>query len=166
MTAEEFKLHQGIKFWNIVFTIFFVLVNIFGFWLFTENQLYVELEFIGLFEILVLSLAVFRTIRLFVYDNITLFLREAFMDKKVVEGKYFFQESQNSLKRTIYKLLLCPWCFGVWSASIIVFVYFIFPELRIFVYILAVASVASVLQIFSNLIGWSAEEKKLKVQNI
>lgn len=166
MTAEEFKLHQGIKFWNIVFTVFFVLVNIFGFWLFMQNQLFVELEFISFFEILVLSLAVFRTIRLFVYDNITLFLREAFMDKKVVDGKYFFEESQNSLKRTIYKLLLCPWCFGVWSASIIVFVYFIVPELRIFVYILAVASVASVLQIFSNWIGWSAEEKKLKVQNI
>jgi hypothetical protein len=52
----------------------------------------------------------------------------------------------------------------VWSSVFLTFFYFAFPELKVLVLILAVASLASMFQIFTNLLGWYAEGKKNEVQ--
>ncbi len=163
MNLQEYKLHQGIKFWNVIFTIFFLFLNFFFFLILKKSQ--ISIINISLFDFVIISLSVWRSVRLFVYDNITLFLREFFLDLKIENDKYEFFESKNSFKATIYKLLLCPWCFGVWSASILTFIYFFAPDFKIFYYILASSSVASFLQVYSNLLGWKAESKKQEAQN-
>jgi hypothetical protein len=118
---------------------------------------------VSIFDIFILSLATFRLVRLFIYDNITLWLRDMFNDVKHIEGKYFYVESENSFKLTLHKLMNCPWCFGVWAAFFSAFFYFTFPHLQIIFIVLAIAGIGSFVMIVSNLIGWSAEEKKIKV---
>ncbi len=163
MTEKEFKLHQGVKVWNIFFTIFFVLLTWFLTCLVFSWQILPDQ--IPVFDFVILSLAIFRLIRLFVYDNIFLFLRESFMDVERIEGRVFYVSSKNSLKLTIYKLLLCPWCFGVWAAMLAFFFYVIFPELFFIFIVLAIAALGSLLQLTTNLIGWQAESKKKEVEN-
>ena len=117
-------------------------------------------------DFFILALASMRLVRLFVYDNITLFIREMVLDVTRVRyagtGDEFVERvsSRNSLKRTLEKLLNCPWCMGVWFASALLFFYCAFPEIWIFFLILAVSGVASLLMVFANLIGWAAEHQK------
>lgn len=162
MTQEEFLLHQGVKKWNIISSVFFVLLSLamyFIFLKFAPNDLSLNVS-----DIVILTLANYRLIRLFIYDNITLFVREYFMDLRIVDGKYSYHNSVNAFKLTMHKLLNCPWCFGVWTTFISAFFYFSFPSLKIIFILLAVAAVASFLILLSNLIGWSAEYKKIQVQ--
>jgi hypothetical protein len=117
---------------------------------------------IGGFEFILLSLAIFRLTRLFVYDGITQFLRDQFL---IVTGetreKYAY-----GFKRCSSDVLSCPWCFSIWGGSILLFLYFLFPGVMFFVVLLlALSAVATFLQISTNLIGWQAEAKKIEVQD-
>jgi hypothetical protein len=164
MTEQELRLHNGVKIWNIISSIFFIALVTFLYLVFVSIQgINYQISF---FDIAVLILANYRLVRLFIYDNITLFFRELFMDLENAEGKYAYVNSNNSFKLTMHKLLNCPWCFGVWTTFISAFFYFTFPQLQIIFILLAISSVATFLIILSNLIGWSAEEKKLKVQKM
>ena len=96
-----------------------------------------------------MTLAVFRIIRLFVYDRITKWFRDMFVGFESGPGK------------TINDLLGCPWCIGVWASVVVVFFYYLSSISWIVILMLAVASVASFLQILANLIGWKAENLKL-----
>lgn len=163
MTEEEFRLHQGVKLWNIVASVFFVGLCLVMYFVFIRLQPVFSLEYITTFDLIILALATHRLVRLFIYDNITLFIREWFMDLHVEGGVYKYMNSKNSFKLTMHKLLNCPWCLGVWVAFVSAFLYFSFPVLQMVFVILAFASVASFLILLTNLLGWSAEEKKLKV---
>ena len=161
MTKNEYELHNGVKIWNILASIFFIILCILMYMCFLTMR--PENFSINIFDIVILSLANFRLIRLFIYDNMTLFIRESFMDLKIQDDKYEFVHSKNSFKLTMYKLMTCPWCFGVWAAFVSSFLYFTFP---VFVYvfiILAISAVASFLMLLTNLIGWYAEGKKREV---
>ncbi len=160
MTEEEFLLHQGVKKWNIVATMFFLLLFVFLYFLFYK-VLQNNLNFTW-FDIIILSLANYRLIRLFVYDNITLLLREYFMDLEISDRKYQFVNSKNSFKLTVHKLLNCPWCFGIWTTFVSVFFYFSFEIFKIIFILLAISSIASFLILLSNFVGWSAEYKKIQ----
>jgi hypothetical protein len=166
MTEQEYKLHQGVKLWNIAASLFFVGLCLVMYSVFLKLQPSFMVAEITYFDLLILALATHRLIRLFIYDNITLFLREIFQDLKIENGFYEFVNSKNSFKLTVHKLLNCPWCLGVWIAFVSAFFYFAFPVFQIVFIILAFASVASLLILFTNFLGWSAEEKKLKVQNM
>lgn len=162
MNAQELKLHKGVKMWNVIASIFFVFLCLFLYALFISitggNYS------ISIFDIVILALANFRLIRLFIYDNITLFLREWFMDLEETGGVYEYVLSKSAFKLTIYKLLVCPWCFGVWSTFISMFFFFSFPSLKIVFIALAISAVASLFIILSNMIGWTAEARKKKVE--
>ncbi len=108
---------------------------------------------IDFFDAVLLSLATFRLVRLFVYDKVTAWIRAMFND--AVDGP----------RKTLADLLGCPWCFGVWAALGLVFVYFVFPVAWYFILILAIAGVGSFLQLLSNLIGWKAELGKLETRS-
>ena len=107
---------------------------------------------ISTFDFILLSLATFRLIRLFVYDKVSLFVREYFADEK------------SGPKKTIGDLLGCPWCFGVWAGTLLVFFYYVMPMAWFVILILAVSGVASFIQILINMIGWRAEQLKNEVQ--
>ena len=164
MTPQEFKLHNWVKIWNVLASLFFLLLCL-GMWtiFIALNPNSVQ---ISILDIAILSLANFRLIRLFVYDNMTLFIREMFMDIKTEEGNFFYVTSKNSFKLTMHKLTTCPWCFGVWLTFVSAFIYFTFPVFKILFILLGVSAIASFLIIVTNLVGWYAEGKKKSVENI
>lgn len=167
MREEEFKLLRAVKIWNLTASVFFLVICLIMFIVFQSLK---PVNFVvTIFDLIILSLANFRLVRLFIYDNITVFLREIFMDLKIrdnLDGIKIFDyiESKNSFKFTLHKLLQCPWCFGIWTSFISSFFYFTFPELQIVFIVLAISALASFSILLSNLIGWTAEEKKIKVE--
>ncbi len=103
---------------------------------------------ISTFDFILLSLATFRLIRLFVYDKVSLFVRE------------YFANGKSGPKKTVGDLLGCPWCFGVWASTFLIFFYYVMPMAWFVILILAVSGAASFIQIFINMIGWRAEQLK------
>lgn len=137
--------------WNILFSFFFlvlVVAAISG--LAGAGRLVL---FIPVGTLLLLSLATFRLIRLFTYDHITASLRDRLSACP-----------ENTFLGTAGRLLACPWCTGMWFAFLMYVGYAAIPYLMIpLMYILAIAAVASVLQIGSNSLGWNAELRKRTV---
>jgi energy-converting hydrogenase Eha subunit G len=64
---------------------------------------------------------------------------------------------------TLSALLHCSWCQGLWFSGFVIFFYFATPLAWPVILILALAGVASFIQILANLAGWSAELKKRTV---
>ena len=122
-------------------------------------------------EFVLLALAVFRLIRLSTYDTIAQFLRDWFMDTKweYDDATKLYRVTRTKpikgLRRELYELFACPWCIGVWLSLGLVFAFFAYPPTLYLVLILAVAGLASIVQILSNLIGWYAEGRKIEVKN-
>lgn len=146
-------------FWNVVFILFYIgLVVMAGIILNTEARMaYTELT---LLDLAIISLASFRFTRLFVYDAMTKFFREQFWDVKLVRTKVMLVKPVTGPRRTLADLMCCPWCFGVWATSFILFFYLLTPHAYFPILILALSSIATMLQIFSNMIGWKAEQLK------
>ena len=149
-------------FWNFVFLVFFVgLVTMGVIILDTEARLaYSDLT---LTDLVLLTLATYRLIRLFVSDNVMKFFREQFWDVQEVRGKSLLVKPAGGPRRTIADLISCPWCFGVWSAATILFFYLLTPYAELPVLILAVAGAGTWLQQLAALTGWKAEQTKNEV---
>jgi len=160
-----FKDDQG--FWNFFFTLFFALTFlVLGLLLLRYDLLPVS---ISLFDAFLLSLATFRVTRLFVYDKITQFIRDWFLDKQLAQneaGEYFIvrEKPASGPRRTLSELLACPWCFGMWAALFVCFLYFLTPFAWFPIFVLAVSSIGTLFQLFANLVGWKAENYKRKVE--
>lgn len=137
--------------WNIIFSLFFLgLVALSYIYLSGRGLLTTSIPWT---DLILLSLATFRLVRLFTYDHITEFLRNAVSSAR--EGTFL---------GTIKDLLGCPWCTGVWFAFLAYVGYSASPEVIMpLVLILAIAALASFFQVFSNLVGWNAEDKKIDV---
>lgn len=150
-------------FWNVIFTLFYVgLLVMLGIILSTEaHKTYGELT---TFDIVIVSLASFRLVRLFVYDNMTKFFREQFYDAKLVKTKVVLVKPETGPRRTLADLMSCPWCFGVWATTMVIFFYLLTPLSYFPILILALSGVASYLQLFANMIGWKAEQLKKEVE--
>jgi len=129
----------------------------------TEAQIaYVDLTF---FDIAIISLASFRLIRLFVYDAMTKFIREQFYDAKVTKaGKVTLYKPLKGPRRTLCDLMGCPWCFGVWASAIVIFCYLLTPLAFFPILLLAISAIATWLQLFTNMIGWKAEQLKRETE--
>ncbi len=137
-------------FWNIVFAVFFAFLVLAG-----ANLLYgsgLLYHSIPLFDFVLMALAIFRLVRLFCYDIITKFIRDALAPCP-----------KDSFLGTLHALLACPWCAGLWFAFFVVFFYYASPLAWPVILILALAGIASLIQVFANLLGWHAEGKKREV---
>lgn len=151
-------------FWNLVFALFFVmLVGMATIILETEG--YKKLNELTYFDLLLISLASFRLIRLVVYDKITAFFREQFWDATEMKTKVVLTKAKVGPRRTLADLLSCPWCFGIWASAMVTFFYLLTPYAYYAVLFLALAGVATFMQLLANLIGWKAEELKQKVES-
>ncbi len=147
-------------FWNILFGLFFVILSGLGV-IILSTEAYKDPTTLTLVDFLLLALATQRFTRLFVYDSMTKFFREQFYD--AVEGKrgeLLLVKAASGPRRTLADLLSCPWCFGVWAAATITFFYLLTPFAYVPVLMLAIASVASMLQLFANVLGHRAEQLK------
>lgn len=148
--------------WNIVFTIFFFALAVMGAIILETDAIrsWAELTII---DYLLMTLASWRLIRLFVYDAVTKFIREQFYDAKEVKGKVILTRPEHGPRRTLADLFACPWCLGVWLTGLVVFFYMITPYAMFPIALLALSAVATFLQLLSNMVGHRAEQ--LKNQN-
>lgn len=151
-------------FWNVVFLLFFIVLIFMGA-VILEEEAYHTYETLTLLDYVLITLASFRIIRMVIYDKIFAFFREQFYDATENKGEVLLVKPERGPRRTLADLLSCPWCFGVWSTAMVAFFYLLTPYAFFPVLFLALASVASFLQLLSNLVGWKAEQTKLDVEN-
>jgi hypothetical protein len=148
-------------FWNIIFLIFFICLAFLA-TVILESEAWKPYGSLTLQDYVIITLASFRVIRAVVYDKIFAFFREQFYDPVENKGKIVLVKPEKGPRRTLAELLACPWCFGIWSAAMVSFFYLFSPIFFYPILFLALAGVATLLQVSSNLIGWKAEELKDK----
>lgn len=150
-------------FWNIIFVLFYLALLSMAV-IVLNTEAHIPYSDLAVFDIALITLATHRLIRLFVYDSMTKFFREQFLDAKIGRGKkVLLYKPERGPRRTLSDLMGCPWCFGVWAGTLVAFFYLLTPLAYFPILILAIASVASTLQIFTNMLGHRAEQ--LKNQN-
>jgi hypothetical protein len=150
-------------FWQVIFTVFFLILIFLGV-VILDTEARIPLADLTLFDLTLITLASWRLTRLFVYDTITKFIREQFADVvKEIDG-YVLVKPKKGPRRTLYELFYCPWCFGVWAAATVSFFYLLTPLAVYPVIFLAIAAVASFLQLLANLVGHHAEKAKRDVE--
>jgi hypothetical protein len=141
------------KFWNFMATIIYiVLIVLLGY---VMKQKGIKIEQIRIWEVFVLALASYRLTRILVFDKIFKFFRDFFRSKSRLQVFYVVKE-----------ILGCPWCAGVWVALVNVTIYFLVPYGSLFIYLLAIAGIASFFVIFVNYFGLSVEEKQHAVKSL
>lgn len=137
-------------FWSLFFSALFAVLLFVGIaWLAATGKFNRPLS-TG--DLVLMVLAIWRLIRLFTYDAITAFIRE-----------WFAGAAPHTLRGTLNTLMNCPWCIGLWFSYFVVFFYFATIYAWPVILVLALAAVASFLQLLANLVGWSAEAKKRMV---
>lgn len=153
-------------FWYAMYSIFFIVVATVMIWSLHKTNGALPTS-IPLFDLGLLVLATFRLTRLFVYDKITYFLRDMFQhaeEEYTQEGVTYFKKTERTRGplRVAYELLICPWCFSIWAGLLVTYAYFLRTDLFWFpILIFAISGVATAIQIFVNMIGWVAEDKKI-----
>jgi hypothetical protein len=61
---------------------------------------------------------------------------------------------------TLSSIITCPWCAGVWVTLIIIVFYYLVPFGVLLVYVLALAGLASIVILLSNLLHMYTEGKQ------
>lgn len=126
-------------YWNSAYSaVFLVLVTGLTYYLFSRRE---NINNLSIFDFVILALAVFRLIRLFVYDTVTDFIRQ------------YLAEYKTGPRKTAADLLSCPWCTGIWMSLVVIFIYSAIPYSWIFLLILALAGTGSIIQIIINKIS-------------
>jgi len=149
--SEEPNSQQ--KFWNFMATLFYILlIVLLGFGLKYKG---IKVEQIRIWEVFLLALASYRLTRILVFDKIFKFFRDFIRSKSKLYVFYVVKE-----------ILGCPWCAGVWVALVNVAVYFLVPFGNLFIYLFAIAGVASFFVILVNFLGLQVEEKQHVVKNL
>lgn len=156
------------NFWNFVFGIAYVVFVAASAWhvYFVRGVLPVH---IPAFDFFIITLAIFRLTRLFVYDKIMRFFREWFMQKKVIQTNMGEMVElagyPRGIRRTISELLACPWCTGVWVSLPVFYAYAMYQSWAWYaIFVLALSGAATIIQLTANLIGWQAELGKMAAQ--
>lgn len=150
---------SGQYIWSVVFSAFFVLLVVMcAIILETEARIaWVDLTVV---DFTIMLLASWRLTRLFVYDSLTRFIREQFMDVVKVGRGYRLEMPKVGPRRLLAELFACPWCMSVWTSAFVVFVYLL-TEYAVFPFVLlGLSAVVAFLQLFTNLVGYNAERAK------
>jgi hypothetical protein len=146
-------------FWSFVFSVFFLILVIMGA-IILETEARLAWAELTTFDYIIMLLASWRLTRLFVYDNITRFVREQFKDVVKVGRGYRLETPKSGPRRLLSELFECPWCTSVWTSTIVVFLYLL-TEYAVFPFVLlGLSAVASFLQISTNWLGHNAERAK------
>ncbi len=148
--------------WNFIFTVFFLVLVVMGS-IILQSEARMPYSALTPFDITIISLATYRLIRLFVYDAITKWFREQFYDAKMVRKQVVLYKPAAGPRRTLADLMSCPWCFGAWAAAMVTFFYLLTDYAVFPILLLAVAGVATFIQLLANQVGHRAEQ--LKNQN-
>jgi hypothetical protein len=140
-------------FWNTVLSLFFALLVLMSISILSSaGRIFYS---VPERDLVLMALAIFRLVRLFTYDQITLFIRN-----------WFAGARENSLRHTLGVLINCPWCLGLWFSWVIVTIYFSTVYSWPIILILSLAALGSIFQIIANWIGWNAEYKKIQTKEL
>lgn len=138
------RKHQAWNFWSAF--VFFGLIVLVGYLLEKKS---IDIGKITLKEAVVIILASYRMTRILVFEKIFKYLRNVLKRR---EGLY--------IVGTLSSIITCPWCAGVWVTLIIVVFYFLVPYGILLVYVLAMAGVASVVILYSNMLHMRTDRKQ------
>ncbi|MEZ5071994.1 MAG: DUF1360 domain-containing protein [Bacteroidales bacterium] len=138
------RKHQAWNFWSVF--IFFGLVLLVGS-LFKKKG--IDIEEMTFKEALLIVLASYRLTRIIVFEKIFKYLRDVLRRR---ENLY--------LIGTLSSIVTCPWCAGVWVTLIIIVFYYLVPFGSLLVFVLALAGVASLVILFSNLAHMHTEDRQ------
>ena len=138
------RKHQAWNFWSVFF--FFGLVFLVGYFIQRKE---IDIREISFREAIVIILASYRLTRILVFEKIFKFLRDAVKRR---EDLY--------LIGTFGSIITCPWCAGVWITLIIIVFYYLVPFGDLLTYVLALAGIATIIILFSNLIHMWADTKQ------
>jgi hypothetical protein len=143
------RKHQAWNFWSAF--VFFGLVVLMGYLLEKEG---VDIKKITFKEAVVIILATYRMTRILVFEKIFKYLRDVLKRR---EDLY--------LIGTLSSIITCPWCLGVWVTLIIVMFYYLVPYGALLVYVLALAGIASLVILLSNLLHmWTDRNQRIHKQ--
>ena len=150
--------------WNIFFSLVFVGLLVAAVFI-LEQHAYKSVYDLTVLDYVLITLATWRLIRLFVYDAIMKFFREQFLDETEIAGVSVLVKPDRGPRCTLTDLFSCPWCFGIWAAALVIFFYLLTPYAFFAALLLAISAVASFLQILTNMVGWKAEQLKHDVSS-
>jgi len=136
--------HQALNFWSAF--VFFGAVVLVGYLLQKKE---VDITALTLKEAVVIILASYRMTRILVFEKIFKYLRNVLKKR---EGLYIIG--------TLHSIITCPWCAGVWVTLTIIVFYFLVPFGVVLVYVLALAGIASMVILGSNLLQMYTERRQ------
>jgi hypothetical protein len=138
------RKHQAWNFWSAF--VFLGAVILVGYLLKQKGVDMTELTFK---EALLIVLASTRMTRILVFEKILKHFRDALKKR---ENLYVIG--------TIHSMVTCPWCAGVWVTLFVIVLYFLVPYGTVLVYVLALAGLATVVILLSNLLHMFTERKQ------
>ena len=138
------RKHQAWNFWSAF--VFFGLVVLVGYLLEKKG---IEIEEITLKEAVVIILASFRMTRILVFEKIFKYFRDVLKRR---EDLYVLG--------SVSSIITCPWCAGVWVTLTIIVFYYLVPFGDLLVYVLALAGLASMVILLSNLLHMYTERRQ------
>ncbi|MCP4312659.1 MAG: DUF1360 domain-containing protein [Bacteroidetes bacterium] len=143
------RKHQAWNFWSVF--VFFGALALVGYLL---DQKGIDIRELSLKEAVLVILGSYRMTRILVFEKILKYLRNALKRRKNIY-----------VIGTIHSIVTCPWCAGVWVTLIIIVFYFLIPYGTLLVYVLALAGLASMVILLSNLLHMFTEQKQRIHQN-
>jgi len=138
------RKHQAWNFWSAF--VFFGAVVLVGYLLRKKG---VAIEEMSFKEAIVIILASYRMTRILVFEKIFKYFRD------VLKGR-----EDLYLIGTLSSIITCPWCAGVWVTLVIIVFYYLVPFGTVLVYVLALAGVASMVILLSNLLHMWTDRKQ------
>ena len=138
------RKHQAWNFWSVF--VFFGAISVVGFFLEKKG---VDIRDLSLKEAVLVILASYRMTRILVFEKIFKYLRDVLKKR---ENLYVIG--------TLHSIVTCPWCAGVWVTLIIIVFYFLVPYGTLLVYVLALAGLASMVILSSNLLHMFTERRQ------
>lgn len=145
------KTSKTEKVWNVLSMVVFVLLLIAAGTLLIEMG--IDITRITWGDLILLSIATYRMIRLLVYDRIFKLVRD------------FIRSFQGTgLGDSLKTIITCPWCAGVWISLFNVAIFYLVPFGQLFIYVMSIAGIATFLQLGSNIAGLVAENKQIDVR--
>jgi len=144
------RKHQAWNFWSAFF--FFGLLFLVGYLLEMDGD---DIRDITFKEAVIIILASYRMTRILVFEKIFKYLRDVLKKR---EGLYVIG--------TLSSIITCPWCMGVWVTLVIIIFYYLIPYGALLVYVMALAGVASLIILISNLLHmWTEGKQKIHRKN-
>lgn len=114
--------------------------------IFLLQQTGFTMDKITIMDLVIITLATFRIIRMLMYEKIFSIIR------------YFINSNGDKLfYRSVGNLVKCPWCTGVWAALFTFVLHYLIPFGYFLNYFFAISGVASVMVVAVNILNYKSD---------